>query len=57
MEKVLQDFKLETKTLEAASNRKPNSVLVPGIDVLHVVYDLYKNVRKLAQEQIGVVNV
>lgn len=54
MEKVLQDFKLETKTLEAASNRKPNSVLIPGIDVLHVVYDLYKNVRKLAQEQIGV---
>lgn len=54
MEEVLKNFKVETKTLEAAKNRKPNGVLVPGIDTLHVVYDLYTRVSGLNSRQVGV---
>lgn len=54
MEEVLKNFKVETKTLEAAKNRKPNSVLVPGIDTLQVVYDLYTRVQALNDDQVGV---
>lgn len=41
---ISKDFKVETKTLKAAQNRKLKSVLVPNIDTLYIVYDLYTRI-------------
>ncbi|KAK5774109.1 triglyceride lipase PWA37_001117 [Arxiozyma heterogenica] len=41
---IAKNFKVETKIIEAAKNRKLKSVLVPGIDTLYIVYDLYTQI-------------
>lgn len=41
---ISKNFKVETKTLKAAKNRNSRSVLIPGIDSLFIVYDLYTRI-------------
>lgn len=54
MEQVLRKiYQKETKVLQAARNRKPNSVLVPGIDTLDVIYDLYSTMDQ-DDERFGI---